>query len=155
CGTPATRQVVDELASPRIRYLRSERPLSMSANWELVVSRARGEYVMLLGDDDGLLPHALRELDRLIVTWGNPRAVRWTGAFYTSPPVALPGQGNSLRLPLGREVRVIDGRAAIADAIAFRGCYSRLPMVNNSAIQRSLLAELRGRTGRVFGNHYP
>src|SRR5262249_7977690 len=63
--------------------------------------------------------------------------------------------GNYLRLPLGREVRVIDGRAAIADAIAFRGCYSRLPMVNNSAIQRSLLAELRGRTGRVFGNHYP
>src|SRR5262245_30208092 len=56
CSSTATRQVVDEADSPRVRYVRADRPLAMSANWELAVAAARGEYVTVLGDDDGLLP---------------------------------------------------------------------------------------------------
>src|SRR5438874_2101121 len=81
-GSPATRQVVEECRSSRIRYVRSPRLLSMSSNCELAVSEARGEYVLLLGDDDGLLSHGLRELDRLIGR-EQPPAVRWAAAFYT------------------------------------------------------------------------
>src|SRR5204863_7515060 len=65
CSSPATREVVEACTSPRVRYVRADRPLAMSANWELAVSHARGEYVTVLGDDDGLMPYALRELDAL------------------------------------------------------------------------------------------
>jgi glycosyltransferase involved in cell wall biosynthesis len=153
-GGPATRQVVEEAAAPRVRYVRAPRPLAMSSNWELAVSQARGEYVTVLGDDDGLMPYALAELDRLLAR--HPaRAVRWGGVYYSWPSIALEGQGNYLRIPLGREVRTVEGRSAIASAIAFQSCYSTLPMVYNSAIHRDLLAELRARTGRVFANHSP
>ena len=29
----------------------------MSANWERAVAETRGEYVTVLGDDDGLMPY--------------------------------------------------------------------------------------------------
>src|SRR5262249_57858095 len=64
-GSPATRELIDALASPRIKYIRSDRPLSMSSNWELAVSRATGEYVTVLGGVNGLLPHVLPTPDRL------------------------------------------------------------------------------------------
>src|SRR4051794_39370888 len=76
CGGPETRQVVDSFASSRIKYVRSEKRIAMTANWELAVGHAAGEYVLALGDDDGLLRHALRELDRLLRDTG-ARALRW------------------------------------------------------------------------------
>jgi glycosyltransferase involved in cell wall biosynthesis len=154
CGSAGTRQLVEEVASPRVRYARSEHLRSMSSNWELAVSHARGEYVLVLGDDDGLLPHALRELDRIAAMTG-ARAIRWTGAFYLWPTITLPGQANYLRVPLGREVRTVEARSAIADAVAFRSCYSTLPMMYNSAVHQTVIGELRGQTGRVFASHYP
>src|SRR5262245_42654137 len=132
CGSPATRRVVEETASPRVRHVRSPQLLSMSSNWELAVSQARGEYVLVLGDDDGLLPHALRELDRLIARL-RPHALRWTGVYYSWPTIDLPGQGNYLRIPLGREVRTVEAVPAIAAVIRFEACYSTLPMLYNAA----------------------
>lgn len=42
-SSPATREVVDGFASPRIKNLRSPRPLAMSSNWELAVAHAAGD----------------------------------------------------------------------------------------------------------------
>jgi glycosyltransferase involved in cell wall biosynthesis len=153
-GGPDTRAVVDEAASPKVRYVRSPELLSMSSNWELAVSRARGEYVLVIGDDDALLPYSLAEIDRLLRQHPT-RALRWTAAYYSWPNVALAGQGDYLRVPLGREVRTVEGRQAIAAAVGFQACYSNLPMMYNSAVRRDLLSELRARAGRVFPNHYP
>lgn len=153
-GGPATREVAEEAGSPRVRYLRSPELLAMSTNWELAVGQARGEYVLVIGDDDGLLPYSLTEIDRLLRLHPT-RALRWTPVFYTWPTIALPGQGDYLRVPLGREVRSVEGRPAVAAAIAFEACYSTLPMMYNAAVHRDLLAELRDRAGRVFPNHYP
>jgi FkbM family methyltransferase len=154
CGSSATRKVVEEAASDRIRHVRSPKLLSMSSNWDFALSHARGEYVLVLGDDDGLLSHALRELDRLI-TRLRPQALRWTGVYYSWPTIDLPGQADYLRIPLGREVRTVEALPAIAAAVRFEACYSTLPMLYNSAIHRDLIARLRERAGRVFANHYP
>src|SRR5213078_1360054 len=58
-SSPATREVVDSFTSPRVKYVRAPQPLAMSHNWELALAHASGEYVTVLGDDDGLLSHAL------------------------------------------------------------------------------------------------
>ena len=153
-SSPATRQVVAEAASPKVRYVRAPRPLSMSGNWELGVSQARGEYVLIVGDDDGLLGHALKELDRLVREVRMP-VVRWTGAFYAWPSIALPGEAHYLRIPLNREVRLRDGHAQMAAVIRYEACYSTLPMVSNSAVHRDVLARWRAATGTLFRNQYP
>ncbi len=152
--TAATRQVVDDVGSPRVRYVRAPRPLAMSDNWELAVSSAEGEFVLVLGDDDGLMAHALRELDRLLTRTG-AHLVRWEAALYTWPDIALPGQGNYLRLPVGSAVEVLDARATIASVIRFEIPYVRLPTLYNAAVHRSLIETLKARAGRIFANNCP
>ena len=87
--------IVAAANSPRIRYLPSDRPLAMSANWERGLSEALGEYVTVLGDDDGLMPYALRELDRLVSRTG-AKAIRWQRAIYTWPTIGVDGEANLL-----------------------------------------------------------
>lgn len=153
-STPATKQVVDELGSPKVRYVRTAEPVAMSTNWEFGVAHAAGEYVILIGDDDGLLPHALAELDRVTAAH-QPKAVRWSAAYYTWPTIALAGQGNFLRVPLGTVLVERDGAEAIRAVAEFRAFYTDLPMLYNAAVRRDVLAELRRRTGRVFPHPVP
>jgi hypothetical protein len=153
-SSPPTRAVVDEVASPKVRYVRTPGPLAMSSNWDFAVSHARGEYVLLIGDDDGLLPHALKELD-ILIRDARPKALRWEPAYYTWPSFALAGQENYLRLPLGRGVREVDATDVMRKVIQFRELYTSLPMLYNAAVHRDVLATLRKKTGRVFPHPVP
>lgn len=157
-SSPPTRAAVEAAAAAapagRVRYVRAPEPLAMSRNWELGVGHARGEYVLVIGDDDGLLPHALAELDRLARDTG-AKAIRWVPAYYTWPNVALPGQGSYLRVPLGRGRAERAGADAIAAVAAFREFYSALPMLYNAAVHRDVLAALRARVGAVFPHPIP
>src|ERR1022692_87909 len=76
CSADATAEVVNTIDDKRIRYVRSSRPLSMCDSWEFAVSHALGEYVIVVGADDGLLLHGLREIDRLLRQL-NAKVLRW------------------------------------------------------------------------------
>jgi glycosyltransferase involved in cell wall biosynthesis len=154
CSSPATRGVVEASRSQRVRYFRSDRPLAMSASWELAVSRARGEYVTVLGDDDGLMPYALRELDALARRHGSA-AIHWHRGLYTWPTMAVAADANLLRLPLDRWVAEHDGRARIASAIRFETVPDTLPMIYNAVIRRDLIERHRLEAGPLFPNLYP
>src|SRR5580692_1858936 len=43
-------------ADSRVRYRRNEKNLGLGGNWNECVSAARGEWVVIQGDDDRLLP---------------------------------------------------------------------------------------------------
>src|SRR6516162_8523449 len=61
-SSPATREVFESLASPRLKYVRTPGPLAMTDSFEFAIAQAKGEFILMLGDDDGLLPHALPEI---------------------------------------------------------------------------------------------
>jgi glycosyltransferase involved in cell wall biosynthesis len=151
---PTAQPVVAECGSPRVRYVRAPRPLAMSCNWELALSHAAGEYILFLGDDDGLMRYALREIDALIHRTGTA-IVRWSAAFYTWPTVAIPEDANYLRLPLGRSLRRVAFRDAVPPVLRFGACYTSLPTSLNAAVSRAVYDELRRRTGQVFKSQYP
>jgi glycosyltransferase involved in cell wall biosynthesis len=47
---------VASLDDSRIRYLRTDRLIPVTDNWNNALSHSDGDYVVMLGDDDGLLP---------------------------------------------------------------------------------------------------
>jgi hypothetical protein len=153
-SSPDTRAVVEAAASPRLRYVRAPRPLAMSANWELAVGEAEGEYVTVLGDDDGLLPFALAEADHLIHRHGT-KALRCQRGLYTWPTLPAPADANFLHLPLTRFVKEYDGREWIARLPRFEAGADALPMIYNSFIHRDVIARHRELVGRVFASAYP
>src|SRR5262249_26316343 len=76
CTGPATRELVERIADVRVRYIRTPEVLAMTDSLEFAVSHARGEYVVMQGDDDGLLRHALPVIDAIIRMTGAP-LLRW------------------------------------------------------------------------------
>jgi FkbM family methyltransferase len=160
-GGDGVREVLGRFDDPRVRHARTPRLLAMTDSWEFAVAQARGEYVTVIGDDDGLLLHALSEIDRILGLIGDS-VLRWESVCYTWPD--LPAQPhaapNELLIPLTQvdayhPVYRVDARRAILDAAHSRISYAQLPMIYASAIPRSLLDRLRSRTGRVFRSAFP
>ncbi len=67
CSTDDTEEVVrGAQASIDIKYQKNPANLGVPGNFLNVVEMADGEFVWLLGDDDLLMPYALKELDGLL-----------------------------------------------------------------------------------------
>lgn len=160
-SAPEVRAVVEACADPRVRYVRTPELLAMTDSWEFAVGHAKGEYITVLGDDDGLMLHALPEIDR-IISVGGPRALRWESAVYRWPnlPPTDSAEPNRLTVPMNKRngmhaIQRHRSRAMLAAAALLDAGYWQFPMIYNSVIHWDLLAELRRRTGRVFKSRCP
>lgn len=60
------KDLVDELANPQIRYLKTPTRLSMSDNWEFVLRNVDSGWITYLGGDDGMHSQALEVVAKLI-----------------------------------------------------------------------------------------
>jgi hypothetical protein len=153
CSSPETRRVVDEIASPKIVYHRSPVALSMRDNWNLAYSLTRGRYVIYIGDDDSLMPFALRVLSDLFSRENVP-AVRWDSVIYSWPNIARRDFADHLQIPMTRGCKRLNGRQAIQDVLSQGAPATILPNIYHGCVSRKLLEEIRARTGHVFEGFY-
>jgi glycosyltransferase involved in cell wall biosynthesis len=63
------------LKDERVRYARSELFLPVTQSWNRAIELARGDYVVLLGDDDGLTPHYFKRLAEIIERFNEPDVI--------------------------------------------------------------------------------
>jgi Glycosyl transferase family 2 len=152
----ATRNLVAEFADRRLRYVHTPRPLAMTDSWEFAVGQAAGEFITVIGDDDGLLLHALPEIDRILRMTGG-KVLRWEAAYYYWPcvPSRSDASPNRLFIPLRRRrrfdrIRRRAGRSRLAKAARWKTTYAALPMIYRAMVHRSVLTKLREQTGRIF-----
>jgi glycosyltransferase involved in cell wall biosynthesis len=54
-----TEKLVKSLSDTRLRYVRNDFNMGIIANWNRAVELSQGEYLLILGDDDKLLPRFL------------------------------------------------------------------------------------------------
>ena len=154
CSSPETFEVVGSFNNKKIKYIRSEISLSMSDNWELAVSKASGEYVIVFGDDDGLVHNSLLTLYKIIKETGC-QAIRWERAYYNWGNVPIVEEANNLTLPFKMRTGFLDGKNVIKKVVNFKASYMLLPMLYNSAISRNLIGRLKEISGRVFSSPVP
>jgi glycosyltransferase involved in cell wall biosynthesis len=83
----ATAAVAEQLADPRLRYVRTSGQLSMPDNWEHAVAETRGQYVGIVTDRSVLRPDALR-LARTEIDSSGTRLVNWFNDRYGEGPSA-------------------------------------------------------------------
>jgi len=86
---------VDDIASyvrglndPRIVYRRSEEFLPVTDSWNAAIEMARGDYVTLLGDDDGLTPGYFVRLESIVKQFGCPDIIYSSLYQFVHPNVA-------------------------------------------------------------------
>jgi len=70
-----------------VRFLRTEKPVSVTENWNRALESAQGQYVIMLGDDDALTPRLLRRLRDLIGHFKQPDLLYMMAYHYAYPGV--------------------------------------------------------------------
>jgi glycosyltransferase involved in cell wall biosynthesis len=86
---------VASCADPRIRYQRTDRFLPVTENWNYALAQSRGDYVIMLGDDDGLMPGYFRAMTELVERFDHPELIYTSGYLFAYPGV-LPDHPNGL-----------------------------------------------------------
>lgn len=149
CGGPETRQIVEELASSRIRYTRSEEILPMADNWEKGLSLCSGEYVTVLGDDDGFVPSTLT-MARKLIDATSPEMICWRPHVYWWPDTIVDWNRNLLVVFLGNQALLVESRDVLERF--YRGSVSlaSLPMIYSGFYHRDIIDEARRRYGGFF-----
>jgi glycosyltransferase involved in cell wall biosynthesis len=147
---------------PRIRIVRGSSGFNMTQCFEAAVAEARGDFVCMIGDDDGVTPQLFAWADRAerdglasvttdpdyfaMYNWPGLRS-RYFGEANTGKLFLKQGGGSARLAPLPAE------RAAFL-ANGGQGCGS-LPRVYHGLVRRSLLDGMRARFGRCFDGVSP
>lgn len=89
CSADDVAGYVASLSDSRILYTRSDTPLPVTANWSRAMDASSGDYVLMLGDDDGLTPGYFERVLEIFETLGDPDFL-YHGAYIFTFPGAIP-----------------------------------------------------------------
>lgn len=78
---------ITSLDDPRIVYHRTERVVPVTENWNRALAHSKGEYILMLGDDDAMLSGYLRRMDDLTHEFGAPDLIYTKALLFTYPGV--------------------------------------------------------------------
>ncbi len=153
-SSPATREVVDSLDDPRIIYRNTGARVSMSHNYEFALSQITDGWIVMIGDDDGLLPGRLEPAIRMLEASG-AQALNSETCFYNWPGVA-PDEPVRLTVPLGKAWRMVDSRHAMAEFLKVERYRLRLPQTYTGGIVHAdLFQRIKARRGSFFQSQIP
>lgn len=162
-STDDVKGLVDGIADPRIVYLRSDVPLPVTANWNRALEASRGRSIIMLGDDDGLVPGFFRRMREALVTLGDPDLV-YFGAYHFAWPGVLPGSPDGAMFDVTRMhsflrerqapgiIPADEAHVAARAALDMRAVYGF--NMQYFLFRRDLLDRMR-RFGDVFRGPYP
>lgn len=156
-----TAAIAQSFSDERVKYFRSEKPLSMGDSYEFALSHARGEFVTFLSDDDA---YGKIFLERMytVINEENADIVNCNLAHYYGVDTQEYGKriaSQSLIVhPFGRKLHVLNKKEAVAALFA----HDRLtleaskyqsfvfPRLVNAAYHCSLIEKVRERLPKMF-----
>ncbi len=154
CSNDDTPDVVRSFSDPRVRYVRTVEHTVIADNWEFARRQARGEFLLMLSDDDALIGNALESFAR--------ESQRHEADFLfcsvaTYHDLGFPGsERNTLSCPSFSGIgRVISPDEFVRPLFAFRPRFNMHPSAFLFAKRiGDLVAERSGRFFRTNGVEY-
>ena len=160
CSEDDIAGYVRSLADHRIRYFRTDRFVPVTDNWNNALEQSSGDYVVMLGDDDGLLPDYFSSLLQTFESFKAPDFVYVSAFFFAYPGVMPDTPKGFLRRDHNRlfpEQTPFWLDADRARAIARGYLDFRMPVASNmqfSLISRRMIDKLSP-TGPFFRSPFP
>ena len=152
CSDKAVGAIVEaaQQRHPRVKHIRSDRILPMAANWERGLAACSGEYVTVLGDDDGLLPTTLGAIRRL-VSLSSARVIAWSLHTYWWPDTIVYWNRNRLYVVLGNSnLTWMESRPALVEHYRDIVAFGDLPSIYNGFVHRDVINTVIDRFGGYF-----
>src|ERR1700733_9630825 len=147
-----TREVVESFASQGVKYVAPPSRVSMSDNFECALEASSGQFVMIIGDDDAIVPGAVSKIAALIAS-KRPRVVTWTFARYFWPMAGRPARSRPTPIPAEQKMDL--ARTAKLSTRLGGAAFSRLVSPYHSCVERAVLEEIKAKVGRVFATPMP
>jgi glycosyltransferase involved in cell wall biosynthesis len=151
--TCTTSDFIVKLNDKRIQYIRTPHRLNMTDHWNFAIDSALGEYIMILGDDDGLLPGALARVRR-VIREERPDIVFAELDFYQWPVKGLGGR--ITRVARSQSEGFVDLQKVMA-SILYRGGsrWERLPSFYRAFVCRKIFEHLKSMTSKYADTMNP
>ena len=160
CSEDDIAGYVRTLADSRVRYVRTSQPVPVTDNWNNALQHSAGDYVVMLGDDDGLLPGYFSTLVEIFKTHPDPEFVYTSAYFFAYRGAVVAEPEGFLRQDRNRVftrdepfwLDAATGRKIARDYLDFR-----MPVASNmqfSLISRCMIDALT-RDGPFFRSPFP
>ena len=149
CSSPAVLQIVQETQSRKIKYLRSDCILPMTQNWENGLKQCTGEYITILGDDDGLVPSALTAA-RLLLDNTQAKVLNWALHTYWWPDTIVYWNSNRLNVTVASGAHWYTSDSMLRSFYDGSVGFDRLPMIYSSFVHRDCVASVVAQHGAYF-----
>ncbi len=153
---------VRSIGDQRIKYYRTDRFVPVTENWNLALEKSSGDYVIMLGDDDGLMRGYFAIARSLIEKFNFPDLL-YTKAYLYAYPGVMPGypDGFLVEAGCGRFFRLSgepflldrrEGKKLVRDSMNFRLSFDY--NMQYSLVRREFIDSTRAK-GSFFQSPYP
>lgn len=149
CSTDHTKEVVLHFKNPNIKYINTKTRVSMSQNWEFALQHATGDFVTILGDDDGLLMGSLSEIERIIENT-KTKAVAWKQVSYHWPNHIIENQKNLMSIPLSKKIEKRNAKDYLQRVLNFDTSYDEISFLYKGMIHKSVIEKVKNQSGGIF-----
>jgi len=85
-NTDETAGIIDAYRGhPRVKAIRLDESVPVTDNWNAAYGASSGDYILMMGDDDYLLPGYFAKMDALIDRHSSPDCVLYNGYSFVAP----------------------------------------------------------------------
>ncbi|MBU1152815.1 glycosyltransferase family 2 protein [bacterium] len=160
CSEQDITGYAQSLNEPRITCYRTEKFIPVTDNWNNVLEKSTGDYVIMLGDDDCLMKGYFTTLNQLIEEYSNPDLIH-TNAFMYAYPGAIPKYPNGFLQIWSYDIYNSDKPYLLDKKRAIKLVQKTLDFrvgfgwnMQFSLVSRSLINELK-KSGPFYQSPYP
>lgn len=115
-----SRAAVERFPSKHLRYFEIGEDVDAYSSWHFAASQSQGEYMLLLADDDALVPTAMASYAAALEAHGRPDYLSAANAWYGHHDVSFPRK-NALRFRLDWDLDgLVDPDELLTNYFAFR-----------------------------------
>lgn len=159
--TPDLKEAIEKLSNIYIKYQYHGEILSFVDNFSLAIEMASGEYVCMIGDDDGLLPNIMQVVDYAksnnidVVIPGLNVVYFWP----SEKPIVRNGQKGYLSVSeFANTYSSVDPQKALKKLLkngALNYIAYDMPKVYHGVVKRELFEIIKQKTGKYFDGLTP
>ena len=85
-NTDNTPKIIESFSGdPRLKAFRTEKPVPVIENWNNALYESSGDYVLMMGDDDFLLPGYFEKMEGILEKYNQPDGITCNGYAYIFP----------------------------------------------------------------------
>ena len=150
-GAESVRKLVSSFGDSRIRLVEPLSFLPMALHWEFAVEQAQEDVLVIIGDDDALVPGAAKRVIDQFLMHPEIECITHRPAQYYWPDYQVHEMRDRLSRPAtDGTATVMQTKPALKRVLEFKAWYGTLPFIYHGFVRRSALDRIRQVHGPLF-----